>query len=84
MEGNYRGRGRWYPGVIGRERANGTFDINYDDGEKELGVDRDPVEEVVKVEGNYRGRGRWYPQPISRERANGTFDINYDDGRGPG
>ena len=43
MEGNYRGRGRWYPGVIGRERANGTFDINYDDGEKELGVDRDLI-----------------------------------------
>ena len=43
MEGNYRGRGRWYPGVIGRERANGTFDIHYDDGEKELGVDRDLI-----------------------------------------
>ena len=43
VEGNYRGRGRWYPGVIGRERANGTFDIHYDDGEKELGVDRDLI-----------------------------------------
>ena len=43
MEANYRGRGkgRYYKGKIARERANGTFDINYDDGERELGVDRD-------------------------------------------
>tara|TARA_A100001035_G_C27779750_1_gene501111 strand:- start:89 stop:3025 length:2937 start_codon:yes stop_codon:yes gene_type:complete len=37
--GNYRGRGIWYPGRISRECANGTFDIVYDDGDKELGVD---------------------------------------------
>eukprot|EP01047_Picozoa_sp_COSAG01_P037423 COSAG01_NODE_2972_length_6774_cov_7.923146_1_plen_1153_part_00 len=93
VEGNYRGRGRWYPGVIGRKRANGSFDINYDDGERELGVDRDMIRvstasapsapaltEGSKVEGNYRGRGRWYPGVIGRKRANGSFDINYDDG----
>lgn len=39
VEGNYRGRGRWYPAKISRERANGTFDIDYDDGEKEVGVE---------------------------------------------
>jgi ribosomal protein S27E len=39
IEGNYRGRGRWYPGKIVRIRANGTYDINYDDGERELGID---------------------------------------------
>merc|ERR1712100_977557 len=30
VEGNYRGRGRWYPCRISRERADGTFDIDYD------------------------------------------------------
>ena len=39
VEGNYRGRGKWYRGIISRKRANGTFDIDYEDGEKELGVD---------------------------------------------
>ena len=39
IEANYRGRGKWYRGIISRKRANGTFDIDYEDGEKELGVD---------------------------------------------
>eukprot|EP00605_Chrysophyceae_sp_TOSAG23-4_P002649 GSChrysophyteH1.ASY1.ANO1.2925.1 assembled CDS len=93
VEGNYRGRGKWYPGRVARVRANGTIDIDYDDGEKELGLDTDLVRnketssgsspelrEGDKVEGNYRGRGRWYPGKISRVRANGTYDIDYDDG----
>ena len=38
VEGNYRGKGKYYPGKITRVRLNGTFDISYDDGEKEIGV----------------------------------------------
>src|SRR3546814_2217301 len=38
VEARYRGRGRYYPGVIARTRADGTYDIDYDDGEKETGV----------------------------------------------
>ncbi|KAJ1409004.1 hypothetical protein B484DRAFT_403358 [Ochromonadaceae sp. CCMP2298] len=38
VEGNYRGRGRWFPGTVDRARRDGTFDINYDDGERELQV----------------------------------------------
>ena len=33
VEGNYRGKGKWYPGKITRDRQDGTFDISYDDGE---------------------------------------------------
>ena len=44
------------PGVIGRERANGTFDINYDDGERELGVDRDLVR--LKDDGGHSSPSR--------------------------
>ena len=43
VEANYRGRGRYYPGRVSRVRLNGTMDIDYDDGEKEIGVDRDNV-----------------------------------------
>ena len=43
VEGNYRGKGKYYPGKITRVRLNGTFDISYDDGEKEIGVTRDNV-----------------------------------------
>ena len=88
-------KGRWYPGKIARERADGTFDIDYDDGEKEYRVEdrlvraleeRDaetPAPELRvsdRVEGNYRGAGRYYPGRITRVNAGGTVNIDYDDG----
>ncbi|KAJ1410113.1 hypothetical protein B484DRAFT_423251, partial [Ochromonadaceae sp. CCMP2298] len=92
VEGNYRGKGRWYPGRIVRENRDGTFDVDYDDGEKETGVEpallrglpgasakSRPVE-GAKVEGNFRGKGRWYLGRISKENRDGTFGIDYDDG----
>ena len=39
VEGNYKGKGKWYPGKITRDRRDGTFDIAYDDGESESRVD---------------------------------------------
>ena len=38
MEANYRGRGKWYPGKVTRDRGDGTFDVSYDDGESEIRV----------------------------------------------
>jgi hypothetical protein len=55
VESNYRGRGKWFPAVISRERVNGTFDINYDDGERELGVDGNLIRQR---EDNSRRRSR--------------------------
>ena len=49
VEANYRGRGKWYPGKIVRDRGDSTFDINYDDGEAETGVSKDMIRVVVKV-----------------------------------
>ena len=43
VEGNYRGRGKWYAGKISRDRLDGTFDVDYDDGEKETRVDKDLI-----------------------------------------
>merc|ERR1712096_67833 len=34
VQGNYRGRGRWYPGRITRA-SNGRYMVQYDDGDKE-------------------------------------------------
>jgi hypothetical protein len=41
VEANYRGKGKYYGGKISRVRLNGTFDVDYDDGEKEQGVGED-------------------------------------------
>ena len=38
VEANYRGRGKWFKGKLSRKRLNGTWDVDYDDGEKEMGV----------------------------------------------
>src|SRR3546814_13037651 len=61
VEARYRGRGRYYPGVIARTRADGTYDIDYDDGEKETGV-RGELGRVVEApdamgEGGRKGTG---------------------------
>ena len=62
----YRGRSKFYPGRIERDRGDGTYDVFYDDGEKETRV----LEELIKAEegssdderkrddGSDRGRGR--------------------------
>jgi hypothetical protein len=35
----FKGRKDWYAGVVAKVHANGTFDIDYDDGDKEERVD---------------------------------------------
>ena len=53
MEARYRGKARYYPGRIALDRQDGTYDIDYDDGEKERMVDK----ELVKVLDDGSGRG---------------------------
>ncbi|CAM9381976.1 unnamed protein product, partial [Hapterophycus canaliculatus] len=38
VEADFRGRGRYYPGRISRAHRDGTYDVAYDDGEKERGI----------------------------------------------
>ena len=40
-QARYRGREKYYPGVIVKVRFDGTFDIDYDDGEKEERVEKE-------------------------------------------
>ena len=43
VEADYKGKGKYYAGKIARVRLNGTFDIDYDDGENEPGVPRSAI-----------------------------------------
>ena len=43
VEVRYQGKARYYPGHIARVHGNGTYDIDYDDGEKESGVDKELI-----------------------------------------
>ena len=38
VEADFRGRGKFYPGEISRDRGDGTYDIAYDDGDREARV----------------------------------------------
>ena len=63
VEGNYRGKGKWFAGKITRDRGDHTFDIAYDDGESETRVDELLIRLVDDFEsrgdaGSGRGRGR--------------------------
>ncbi|GMH80068.1 hypothetical protein TrLO_g3161, partial [Triparma laevis f. longispina] len=57
VEARYRGKSKWYSGKVARVRSNGTMDIHYDDGEKELGVDPSFVR-AVKKSSSRSPRGR--------------------------
>jgi len=47
IEADYLGKGRYYPGKISRDRRDGTYDVDYDDGEKETRVD----EKLIRLVG---------------------------------
>ena len=69
IEAKYRGGSRYYKGKITRERQNGTFDILYDDGEKETGVDSSLIR---KVEG---GERRFEPSAPSGSSRGGRNRV---------
>lgn len=91
---NFRGKGLWYPGSISRVHADGTFYIDYDDGEKETFVPKlhvqlpaDPsfannsLKEGYTIEANFANEGRWYPAIVSSVHSDNTYDVHYEDGR---
>lgn len=43
VEARFKGRSRFFAGKIRRKRVDGTFDINFDDGEIERHVTRDRI-----------------------------------------
>ena len=46
VEARYRGKARYYPGRISSVNRDGTYDIDYDDGEKEIGVREDLIKSL--------------------------------------
>ena len=78
VEGNYRGRGKWYAGKISRDRGDGTFDINYDDGEKETRVDKDLIRRKRTDEDSDRDRNR--DRDRDRDRSRDSPRNNFRDG----
>merc|ERR1711871_1268539 len=66
VEARYKGRDKFYPGVITRVRSNGTYNINYDNGEQELYVTRD----FIRIVGTHRSRT---PERSGRGGTDGSY-----------
>ena len=89
VEADYRGRGKFYKGKISRDRGDDTYDIAYDDGERETRVEGRLIRAKEssssssgekfylgdKVDARYRGREKYYPGKVGRAHADGTYDI---------
>ena len=68
VEGNYRGRGKWYPGKVTRDRGDGTYDILYNDGESETRVEKDMIRLLDSSRGTV-SPGRRSRSPVRRIRS---------------
>ena len=54
IEADYRGRGKFYSGKISRDRGDDTYDIAYDDGERETRVSK----RLIRKKDRSRSRSR--------------------------
>ena len=71
VEAQYKGRSKFYPGKIVRVRDDGTFDIDYDDGEKEKRVKEEfirALEKPVRASSPSRSRLDDFAASKSREK----------------
>lgn len=43
VEANWKSHGSWYPGSVKRDHGDGIYDIDYNDGDKEMRVLADKI-----------------------------------------
>ena len=74
VEARYRGREKYYPGKIDRDRRDGTYDISYDDGERETRVEERLIR---KKRGSSRSRSRSRSPSRGRMRVGTRVEARY-------
>lgn len=90
IEAKWKG-GSFYKGTIAAFNADGTYAVNYDDGDKEASVKESNIklQEVTpvlsykvgdKIEAHWKGGQTWWKGTIAAVNADGTYNINFDDG----
>ena len=76
VEVNYRGKGKWFPGRIYDVKEDGSFDIEFDDGDSEKSV---PIERIRSKRGTSSPRN-----PVSAhahaENANDGIEVSFSEG----
>ena len=95
IEARFGGRDKWFKGKITSVNRDGTYDIRYDDGDREKDVKTDLIRplggssssssstkyyEGDVVEARFGGRDKWFKGKITAANRDGTYDIHFDDG----
>ena len=94
VQAKYKGRNKWYKGKIAKVNHDGTYDVEYDDGDFERNVAAKNVEDIslsprgvrlkhdigARVEAKFRGKSKWYKGRITKHNPDETYNIEYDDG----
>ena len=73
IEGRYHGRGQWYNGRIVGVNSDGTYDVRYDDGDEDLGLDASALK-AVDAGGASRESGTDNQRKRGEERSPGIGD----------
>ena len=79
VDARYRGRAKTYPGAIEKVHEDATYDILYEDGEREARVAEALISKPsvfavgAAVEANYRGKGTYYPGQVTALNGDGTL-----------
>jgi hypothetical protein len=90
VEARYKGKSKWYKGVVEAVNADGSFAVLYDDGDVEPNVSPDLVCKAralpgafaagATVEARYKGKSKWYRGQVQLDNGDGTYAIRYEDG----
>ena len=62
VEARYRGKSKFYPGKIAKDNGDGTFAVDYDDGEKEAKVAENLIKAAVALS---RVKYHWTTAPAT-------------------
>lgn len=94
VECNFGGKNKWFSGMVVKVRDDESYDILYDDGDKELRIPLSRIrpvalsEEVdpsamkvgIAVEVRFKGKHRYYAAKVAKINTDGTYQLSYGDG----
>ena len=84
VEARYRGRARYYPGVLSRENGDGSWAVAYDDGDAEGAVPaaliatarrRASSRRATRSRGRIEGGPRYYPGEVVADNDDRSYEC---------
>merc|ERR1719197_285458 len=96
VEAQFNGKGKSYPATVKKDNGDGTYALDYDDGDKEANAKAEHIKAMSggsapasgdssfapgdRVEAQFNGKGKSYPVTVKKDNGDGTYALEYDDG----